>query len=243
MRIMRKTIILKFSGPLQSWGIGSNFETRDTERYPTKSAIIGLVAGALGYRRDEKEKTSRLNNLSFGVRVDQKGSLLKDYHIARSERQTYVTNRYYLQDAVFLAMISHEDSSWVDTVAKALLNPVFPPFMGRRSAPVDGQFFQGLVEGEILSIIKSYQWKASDWYQKKLTGKNQSGRIVLDAYVDANLLDDSSQPMFKRDRFESFDPMNRNHGFRPVKSLQVEIQTKEVKKETEHDAFEGIGGL
>ncbi|NLZ71223.1 MAG: CRISPR-associated protein Cas5, partial [Clostridiaceae bacterium] len=31
-----KTIILKFSGPLQSWGIGSYFESRDTARYPTK---------------------------------------------------------------------------------------------------------------------------------------------------------------------------------------------------------------
>lgn len=240
---MMKTIILKFSGPLQSWGTGSHFETRDTARYPTKSAVIGLIAGALGYRRDETEKTQRLNELSFGVRIEQRGTLLKDYHIAKSSNQTYVTNRYYLQDAVFLAMLSHEDSSWIDTVAKALASPVFPPYMGRRSAPVDSEFIQGIVEDDLLSTIKSYRWQASEWYQKKLSRERKLDRIMLDAYVDGSLLDDSSPPMFQRDRVESFDLMNRNHGFRPVKSMQVEIQIAEMGKDTEHDAFQGIGGV
>lgn len=238
-----KTIILKFSGPLQSWGIGSNFETRDTSRYPTKSAVIGLIGGALGYRRDETEKIQRLNELSFGVRIEQRGTLLKDYHIARSANQTYVTNRYYLQDAVFLVMLSHEDSSWIDTVVKALAWPVFPLYMGRRSVPVDSEFFQGVVENDLLSTMKSYFWQASGWYQEKLSRESKLNRITLDAYIDANLLDDSLPPMFQRDRVESFDLMNRNHGFRPVKSMQVEIQIAEMGKDTEHDAFQGIGGV
>lgn len=238
-----KTIILKFSGPLQSWGIGSYFETRDTARYPTKSAVIGLIGGALGYRREETEKIQRLNELSFGIRIEQRGTLLKDYHIARSANQTYVTNRYYLQDAVFLAMVSHEEPSWIDFVAKALVSPVFPPYMGRRSVPVDSEFFQEVVEDDLLTAIKSYQWQASEWYRKKLSQERKSDRIMLDAYVDASLLDDSSPPMFQRDRAESFDLMNRNHGFRPVKSIQVEIQIAEMGKDTEHDAFQGIGGV
>lgn len=238
-----KTIILKFSGPLQSWGIGSYFETRDTARYPTKSAVIGLIGGALGYRRDETEKIQRLNELSFGVRIEQRGTLLKDFHIARSANQTYMTNRYYLQDAVFLAMLSHEDSSWIETVAKALVSPVFPSYMGRRSVPVDSEFFQGIVEDDLLSTIKSCHWQASEWYQKKLLQERKLDRIMLDAYVDASLLDDSSPSMFQRDRVESFDLMNRNHGFRPVKSMQIEIQIAEMSKDTEHDAFQGIGGV
>lgn len=236
-----KTIILKFSGPLQSWGIGSYFESRDTARYPTKSAIIGLIAGALGYRRDETEKIQRLNELSFGVRIEQRGTLLKDYHIAKSSNQTYVTNRYYLQDAVFLAMISHTDSNWIDILENALLHPIFPPYMGRRSAPVDSEFFQGVVEKSLLSIIKSYPWQASVWYQKKFNREKDLDRIKLDAYVDANLLDNSEPRMFQRDRVESFNVMNRNHGFRPVKPMQVEIQVVKKDKDTEHDAFQGIG--
>lgn len=238
-----KTIILKFSGPLQSWGIGSNFETRDTARCPTKSAVVGLIGSAFGYRRDETEKFHRLNELSFGVRIEQRGSLLKDYHIARSVNQAYVTNRYYLQDAVFLAMLSHEEPSRIDAVAKALAYPVFPLYMGRRSVPVGSDFFQGVVEIDLLSTIKSHNWQASMWYQKKYLRGSKSDKITLDAYVDARLLDDSSAPMFQRDRVESFDLMNRKQGFRPVKSLQVEIQIAEKGKDTEHDAFQGIGGV
>ena len=82
-----KTILLKFSGPLQSWGTNSHFETRHTDLYPSKSAVIGLIAGCLGYRRTEDDRIQRLNNLVFAVRVDQKGGLLRDYHIAKSYKK------------------------------------------------------------------------------------------------------------------------------------------------------------
>lgn len=51
-----KTILLKFAGPLQSWGTSSHFETRHTDFYPSKSSVIGLIASSLGYRRDDDEK-------------------------------------------------------------------------------------------------------------------------------------------------------------------------------------------
>ena len=102
-----KTILLKFAGPMQSWGTNSNFETRHTDFYPSKSGIIGFMAAGLGYKRNEDEKIKKLNELSFGVRIDQPGNLLKDYHIAKKYKKdgsfdrTYVTNRYYLEDAVY----------------------------------------------------------------------------------------------------------------------------------------------
>lgn len=97
-----KTILLKLSGPLQAWGTESHFETRQTDRYPSKSAIVGLIAGAMGYRREENDKMVELNNMGFAVRIDQKGVLLRDYHTAKMYtekgdlKRTYVTNRYYL---------------------------------------------------------------------------------------------------------------------------------------------------
>ena len=103
-----KTILLKFTGPLQSYGTSSHFETRYTDYYPSKSAVIGLLAACLGYRRDEAENLRELSKLKFAVRIDQDGTLLRDYHIARSykdkgvESKTYVTNRYYLEDALFV---------------------------------------------------------------------------------------------------------------------------------------------
>ena len=47
------TLLLRLAAPLQAWGADSKFETRKTAREPTKSGVIGLLAAALGLRRDE----------------------------------------------------------------------------------------------------------------------------------------------------------------------------------------------
>ena len=78
-----KTLLLKFAGPLQSWGTNSHFESRYTDFYPSKSAVIGMVAASFGYRRKEDEKIQKLNELDFAIRIDQPGNLLKDFHVAQ----------------------------------------------------------------------------------------------------------------------------------------------------------------
>ena len=96
------TLLLRLAAPLQAWGADSKFETRKTGREPTKSGVIGLLAAALGLRRDEREALLRLTGLRFGVRVEREGQLLVDYHTAKTqdEKSSYVTYRHYLQDAV-----------------------------------------------------------------------------------------------------------------------------------------------
>ena len=70
------TLLLRLAAPLQAWGADSKFETRKTNREPTKSGVIGLLAAALGLRRDEREALARLAQLRFGVRVEREGQLL-----------------------------------------------------------------------------------------------------------------------------------------------------------------------
>ena len=59
------TLLLRLAAPLQSWGMDSKFETRKTNREPTKSGIIGLLSAALGLRRDETEKIEKLNQCGW----------------------------------------------------------------------------------------------------------------------------------------------------------------------------------
>ena len=59
------TLLLRLAAPLQAWGADSKFETRKTNREPTKSGVIGLLAAALGLRRDESEALTRLTGLRF----------------------------------------------------------------------------------------------------------------------------------------------------------------------------------
>ena len=50
------TLLLRLAAPLQSWGSDSKFETRKTDREPTKSGVVGLLAAALGLPRMSVEK-------------------------------------------------------------------------------------------------------------------------------------------------------------------------------------------
>ena len=130
------TLLLRLAAPLQSWGADSKFETRKTNREPTKSGVIGLLAAALGLRRDDATGLARLNGLHFAVRADREGSLLVDFHTANREedrkkgKAPYVTYRHYLQDAVFLVGLESEDTALLQELETALKHPVYPLYLG-----------------------------------------------------------------------------------------------------------------
>ncbi|MFJ7904741.1 type I-E CRISPR-associated protein Cas5/CasD [Streptomyces sp. NPDC096198] len=152
-------LLLRLASPLQSWGEHSHFDDRDTLPFPTRSAITGLLASALGRSRHH-----RLDDLALSVtvRADRPGSHLRDFHtvgggLSRertvvtaegkrrdSDTSTLTSTRWYLQDAAFtvaLTLPDHTDppASWSD----ALLSPRWPPYLGRRSCPPAGPLLLG----------------------------------------------------------------------------------------------------
>lgn len=233
-----KTILLRFSGPLQSWGIGSHFETRQTERYPSKSAIIGMIAACLGYRRGEDSKIQQLNDLDFAVRVDQPGNILRDYHTVAKynkkgiKERTYVTQRYYLEDAVFVVAIGSDDHATIDKIEQAVKSPYFQPYMGRRSLPLPANFVIKTTLYGVIDSLETLGWQAAKWYQKKQIRH-------LDIYCDSYLLKNHSKWMV-RDVVRSFSYKERLYGFRAVSKLEIDVD-KMVRK-VEHDAFGELGG-
>lgn len=248
-----KTILLKFTGPLQSYGTSSHFETRYTDYYPSKSAVIGLLAACLGYRRDEAENLRELSKLKFAVRIDQDGTLLRDYHIARSynekgvESKTYVTNRYYLEDALFVVAISGKDEL-VDILIKAIKSPYFQPFMGRRSLPVPVDFFLGECAEDILDSLRNLPWQAAPWYKKKKGKEGIGEKISLEVYADEEILKDEkiSRSKLRRDIPISFSQKGRQFAFRQEACISIEVLSG-IEKDlgvgnTEHDVFSTLEG-
>ncbi|MGI5167334.1 CRISPR-associated protein Cas5 [Spirillospora sp. CA-253888] len=87
---MTHVLLIRLAGPLQSWGVGSRFApSRDSHSRPTKSAVVGMCAAALGLPRSmglkdpaEGEPThlGRLAGSLFGVRADHPGVPVRDYH-------------------------------------------------------------------------------------------------------------------------------------------------------------------
>lgn len=151
------TLLLRLAAPLQAWGADSKFETRKTAREPTKSGVIGLLAAALGLRRDEAESLTRLAQLRFGVRVEREGQLLVDFHMARNEEKdrSYVTYRHYLEDAVFLVGLESEDTALLQELAEALTHPVFPLYLGRRACPPTLPLCLGLREQGLVEALQA----------------------------------------------------------------------------------------
>lgn len=131
-------VLLQLVAPMQSWGSRSRFDDRDTEREPTKSGVLGLVASALG--RPRSADVSDLAALRFGVRVDRAGQLRTDYHTAQEGGATAVTRRHYLADAAFLVGLEGE-AELLERIDEALRNPVWPPFLGRKSFPPSRPLF------------------------------------------------------------------------------------------------------
>ncbi|MDY3041607.1 type I-E CRISPR-associated protein Cas5/CasD [Streptococcus pluranimalium] len=236
-----KTILLKLAGPLQAWGTRSHFETRHTDFYPSKSAIIGLIAASLGYRRDEDEKIQRLNEIDFAVRVDQPGNLMRDYHTAHKYKangdadRTYVTHRYYLEDAVFVVAVSHTDEAWMSEIEASLQHPYFQPFMGRRACPLPTDFFIGTSTATALESLSQLPWQAGQWYMKKAARS-----VDLEIYAD-NHLTDRDGGQLRQDRVISFSQRERKFGFRYEERLVIAIANPFSTNNTTHDAFSGIG--
>lgn len=229
-----KTILLKVSGPMQAWGTNSHFNTRHTDLYPSKSAIIGMVSAGIGYRRDETDKILKFNNLKFAVRVDQAGILFKDYHIARKYKSngefetTYVTDRYYLQDAVFVVALSGDDET-IYTIEKGLKNPYFQLYMGRRSLPVLADIILEVNDRSIIENFEKLSWQASEWYIK--LNKNIEKLYI---YGDHECFDGYISK-FRKDEILSFSQKERKFLYRN----EVESFIK-INDTTEHDIFKAI---
>mgnify|MGYP002600596367 CR=1 FL=1 len=226
------TLLLRLAAPLQSWGSDSKFETRKTDREPTKSGVVGLLAAALGLRRDDTEGLARLNGLHFAVRADREGSLLVDFHTAKSRDTSYVTYRHYLQDAVFLAGLESEDEALLRELEAALRHPVYPLYLGRRSCPPTLPLCLGLRAGKLLDTLRAEPLlvKQRNGAPLRMQGrKPETGKLRIVA--DADPADPAAVP--RQDLPVSFSPVHRQYGFRPVREWRLD--RPEMPEPTEHD--------
>ncbi|MCB1098675.1 MAG: type I-E CRISPR-associated protein Cas5/CasD [Verrucomicrobiae bacterium] len=61
---VNSTLAIYLDAPLQSWGVASQFQFRDTEAHPSKSGILGMVAAAMGIDKDASDEEARVLELS-----------------------------------------------------------------------------------------------------------------------------------------------------------------------------------
>lgn len=144
--------LLHLNGPMMSFADTGFGQIRDTGLFPSRSAVLGVVAAALGIERGSPE----LRDLHAGTKVHvgayRTGSTLVDYHTvltagydeydpARLRREglaganPVLTWRSFMTDAHFVALVETTSSDESSRLSKSLHRPVFVSYLGRRSCP------------------------------------------------------------------------------------------------------------
>lgn len=152
-------LALLLDAPLQSWGFASRFQRRTTGLHPTKSALTGLLAAALGVDKhgpDEPRFIAALAQLRCtAVTLPRPDPVsrqplpvrrLEDYHTVMGTRKasgkiddgTVQTYRHYLLDARFGVLLTAPagwqlpDGRGGEALAAALRDPVWGVWFGRK---------------------------------------------------------------------------------------------------------------
>lgn len=159
---MADFLVFTLYGPMAAWGDIAVGEHRVSDTVPSKSAIVGLLAAALGVRRDEQAALDALAaGYALAVRVLAPGSILKDYHTAqtatrshlkgrphrtradelaipRDKLKTILSSRTYRCDAAYVvALMTREGAPHaLSSLAEALREPALPLYLGRKSCPL-----------------------------------------------------------------------------------------------------------
>ena len=227
-----KTLTIRLTAPLQSYGNAQAFNYRTTKLSPTKSAVIGMIAAALGYRRND-HRISELNQLLFAVRVDQPGKMLNDFHIVEwKKNKRKITHRYYLQDAVFIVAIGSPDKQLIKQIQNALKRPKFQLALGRRANAPAGPLQMKLDEFPQLDPVETLEkmsWQAAPF--AKLAQKRkakQAQNLKLEVISDAALMPDRPVTMVK-DQVISFDQRDRQFDYRPEASKFIALKNPYFK--------------
>lgn len=226
---MRDFLVFRLCGPLASWGDIGIGEVRATWPRPSKSAVLGLVAGALGIARTEENQLIELDqNLGFAVRVDQRGEALRDYHttqtapsrrnvfhltrraelsVGRGELATILSERAYLTNAraVVALWAKGEKPPALAALAQALTRPRFTPYLGRKSCvlaqPMAPQILAGLSLPDVFALFdqRLAEREADLWPGLRIQSDRPDIWFELGAGIDAS----SGEHVSRRDGLRS----------------------------------------
>lgn len=168
--------------PLQSWGCDSKYNRRSTSQFPSKSGVLGIVLSAMGKGGEQRELLDKLSSTDlqvdcFAREFQLENSTLEDFHMVgshynesdpwenllipkNSEGKKAVgggqklTYRYYLQDMAYATYLQVPDEH-INDVGDALIDPVWPIFLGRKCCIPSEIIFQGIYSNKAECIEKA----------------------------------------------------------------------------------------
>ena len=211
---MHEFLVFSLYGAMASWGDMAVGDFRPTHDHPTRSAVFGLVAAALGIRRDEEEKLAALSDgYNIGIRLDAPGTLLRDYHTAHVPRsganratREYPTRRNELEAPVHISTILSAREYYCDAVSTiflwgrtegvpytlehlrdALNAPAFVLYLGRKACPLALPLDARVVRGENLAEVFASVPFPGQAFLKPLARPNRMVRVYWEGDADTGI--------------------------------------------------------
>jgi CRISPR system Cascade subunit CasD len=201
---MARVLRFVLEAPLASWGVGGA-TIRPSEMVPTHSAIVGLLASALGWGRDDERQAQLAESYARAVRTDRTGRRVTDYHTVQTPHRpaikvaprtraeelsaveastgrphTSITQREYLQDVrytVVLWPLRGDPPRTPEELADALKRPMHALYAGRRSCPLSAPVAPEVLSAESLDEVLSGD--AITWDSSIPHGKLQAHHVLI----------------------------------------------------------------
>lgn len=178
---MHRHLLLRLEAPLVAFG-GETIDNFGVIRdFPALSMITGLLANALGWRREDHGRHNELQSrLVMGARVERHGKRLRDFQTAQlgasdkawtswgvpEERRggaasylsPHLRYRDYHADLIALVVLRLEPGEiqpTLDNLATALDRPARPLFIGRKPCLPTRRIFNGWVEAD--TVLQALQ--------------------------------------------------------------------------------------
>jgi CRISPR system Cascade subunit CasD len=199
---MREVLVFTLTATLGSMGDLAGHERRGSWTWPGRSAIIGLLAAALGIRRDGD--FSALEALSIAVAVIEPGLSLRDYHtvqtvptararrpqsrpeallLAGKDANTTITHRDYRAGPLYGVAVTGEGLAGL---RDALNQPAFVLYLGRKSCPLAAPVAPRIVSADSLGEALS-RLVLPPWHQPRPRGSDTApAPFVVTLYTDAD---------------------------------------------------------
>lgn len=180
-----KTLILKTEG-LSAYGLQTFDVQRRANHFPTRSAIVGILAAALGITRKEQQALYELSEkITTAVQVNQAGEKMMDYHTVQNFRSpdgkiqkgTKPTYREYWCDSEHTFAISAEPAL-ISKLEAAVKAPKFTLFQGRKCCPLTRPLFDRVVD-ESNPAIALKKLASRGQIFSDVEGDNQVARIQV----------------------------------------------------------------
>ncbi|WP_430875923.1 type I-E CRISPR-associated protein Cas5/CasD [Gilliamella sp. G0441] len=168
---MIKHLIFQIYAPLTSWGEPAVGEVRHSNIIPSRSAVLGFLAAALGIRRNDECIDVFNQHYHVAVRpfVD-KSRWFSDFHTVQMPKankkevfytrfdeirrnpqdlETLLTKREYYNDVYYQIVITETKGApySVEQIKQALLTPVFHLYVGRKNSPLSLPLAPVIYEG------------------------------------------------------------------------------------------------